>query len=50
MPFEIEEYQKTRKALADSTAKLGDQGLFTPEMYDEMLRYIEEYRSERSGE
>ena len=38
-------FNKTRKALADSTAQLGEQGLYTPELYEEMLGYIEEYRS-----
>jgi TRAP-type C4-dicarboxylate transport system substrate-binding protein len=45
VPFDIEEFNKTRKALADSTAQLGEQGLYTPELYEEMLGYIEEYRS-----
>lgn len=45
VPFDIEEYRKTRDALAESTAQLGDQGLYTPKMYDEMLGYIAEYRS-----
>ena len=49
VPFDIEEYQKTRDALAKSTAQLGDQGLYTPELYEEMLGYIEEYRSERAA-
>ena len=45
VPFDIEEYRRTREALAESTEQLGDQGLYTPEMYEQMLGYIEEYRS-----
>jgi TRAP-type C4-dicarboxylate transport system substrate-binding protein len=50
VPFDIEEYRKTRTALAESTAQLGDKGLYTPELYEEMLGFIEEYRSERAAE
>ncbi len=45
VPFDIEEYRKTRRALAESTAQLGGEGLYTPAMYEELLGYIEEYRS-----
>ena len=49
VPFEIEEYNRTRAALEDSTAKLGERGLFTPALYEEMLGYIEEYRSQHAA-
>jgi TRAP-type C4-dicarboxylate transport system substrate-binding protein len=45
VPFDIEEYRKTRAALAESTSQLGAEGLYTPALYQEMLSYIEEYRS-----
>ncbi|MDJ0750963.1 MAG: TRAP transporter substrate-binding protein DctP [Woeseiaceae bacterium] len=46
VPFDIEEYNKVRQILMASNAELGDQGLFTKELFDEMLTYIEEYRRE----
>lgn len=47
-----EEYRKTRAALASTIASLGDEGLYSPELYEEMLGYIEEYRadSQESGQ
>ena len=45
-----EEYQRVRDALADSTASLGRQGMFSQELYEEMLVYIDEYRSEHSAD
>ncbi len=46
VPFDIEEYNEVRQILMASNAELGDQGLFTRELFDEMLTYIEEYRRE----
>lgn len=46
VPFDIEEYNKVRQILMASNAELGDQGLFTRELFDEMLTYIKEYRAE----
>jgi TRAP-type C4-dicarboxylate transport system substrate-binding protein len=48
VPFDIEEYQKVRSALMELNAKLGEEGYFTPALYNEMLGYIEEYRAENS--
>ncbi len=50
VPFDIEEYNKTRAVLAASTAELGSEGLYTPELYDEMLGYIAEYRARSAAE
>ena len=50
VPFTQEEYRRTRALLEESTAKLGDEGLFTPELYEEMMGYIEEYRSEHAAD
>ena len=49
VPIDMEEYNKVRDTLLQSNRQLGQQGLFTPELYDEMLRYVEEYRSERQA-
>ncbi len=46
VPFDMEEYNKVRRILMTSNAELGDQGLFTKELFDEMMTYVEEYRAE----
>ncbi len=46
VPFDIEEYNEVRRILMASNSTFGDQGLFTRELFDEMLTYIEEYRAE----
>ena len=43
--FEVAEYQKVRDILMATNAELGEQGLFSKELYDEMLKYVAEYRS-----
>jgi TRAP-type C4-dicarboxylate transport system substrate-binding protein len=45
VPFSLDEYEKIRTVLMKSNRALGEQGKFSIELYDEMLRYIEEYRS-----
>ncbi len=45
--FDGEEYLKVRNLLLASNRKLGVNGAFTLEFYDEMQRYIEEYRREQ---
>jgi len=47
---DIDEYNKTRAVLAESTAQLGGEGLFTQVLYEEMLRYVDEYRSGQAAE
>lgn len=44
--FDAEESEKIRELLLVSNLKLGAKGAFTLEFYEEMLRYIDEYRSE----
>lgn len=44
--FDAEEREKIRELLLVSNLKLGAKGAFTLEFYEEMLRYIDEYRSE----
>jgi len=48
--FELADYEKMREVLEVSTAKLGEQGVFSKELYEEMLKYVEEYRSEHQSE
>jgi TRAP-type transport system periplasmic protein len=43
--LEVADYEEVRDALMDLNAKLADKGLFSKELYDEMLTYIAEYRS-----
>lgn len=45
VPFSVEEYEKIRVVMMESNRKLGEQGKFSIDLYDEMLGYIEEYRS-----
>jgi len=44
--FDDEEFIKVRDLLLVSNLKLGAEGAFTLELYEEMLGYIDEYRSE----
>jgi len=39
-----EEFTRTRKVLLASNRQLGEQGKFTLELYDELMRYLDEYR------
>ncbi len=43
------EYQRVRQLLLDSNRELGAQGNFSVDLYDEMLRHIEEYRGEQQA-
>jgi len=45
VPYDEAEYQAIRKVLAASNRSIGENGGFSLEMYDEMLGYIQEYRS-----
>lgn len=44
--FDDEEFSKVRDLLLASNLKLGADGAFNLELYEEMLRYIDEFRSE----
>jgi TRAP-type C4-dicarboxylate transport system substrate-binding protein len=44
-----DEYKRVRKLLLDSNRELGVEGNFSVDLYDEMLRHIEEYRGERQA-
>jgi TRAP-type C4-dicarboxylate transport system substrate-binding protein len=45
--FDKQAYADTRALLLSSNRQLGQQGKFSLELYDEMMRYVEEYRSEQ---
>lgn len=47
--FDEKAYGETRAVLLESNRRLGEKGEFTLELYDEMMGYVEEYRSERSA-
>ncbi len=49
VPFELDEYYELRKVLEVSNKSLGDRGHFSLAMYEEMMRYIEQYRSENGN-
>jgi len=44
-----EEFIKTRKVLLESNLQLGEQGKFSKDLYDEMMRYIDEYRGQHGA-
>jgi TRAP-type C4-dicarboxylate transport system substrate-binding protein len=46
--LDVDDYNQTRAAVASTIAELGDEGLYTPELYDEMMRYVDEYRAQAS--
>lgn len=45
--FDDVAYIETRELLLASNRRLGEKGGFTVELYDEMMRYVDEYRSEK---
>ena len=45
--FDDDEFIKVRSALLASNLELGAEGAFTVELYEEMLRYIDEFRREQ---
>jgi TRAP-type C4-dicarboxylate transport system substrate-binding protein len=49
-PIEVAEYEKVRDVLMKLNRKLGEEGVFSLALYDEMLTYIEEYRAEHGKE
>ena len=48
VPFSLDEYREIRAVLQSSNEKLGARGLFSAELYDEMMSYIAEYRAEQA--
>ncbi len=47
--FDEQAYRETRELLLASNRQLGQKGNFTLELYDEMMDYVEEFRSEKSA-
>ena len=45
--FDAEEFAKVRNLLLESNLKLGNGGAFSVDLYEEMLRYIDQFRSEQ---
>ena len=45
--IDAEEFAKVRSLLLESNRKLGDEGAFSVELYEEMLHHIEQFRSEK---
>ena len=48
--LEVSDFDKVRESMMELNASLADQGELSKELYDEMLGYIEEYRSEHQAE
>ena len=49
VPYEESEYRSIRKVLAASNRSIGEKGGFSLEMYEEMMGYIQEYRSAQAA-
>ena len=49
VPFVRSDYQKLREAMMELNEDLAEKGLFSKELYEEMLTYIDEYRSEQQA-
>ncbi len=47
--FDDAAYVETRKLLLASNLQLGEQGKFSKDLYDEMMRYVDEYRNQRGA-
>jgi TRAP-type transport system periplasmic protein len=47
--LDVDDYNRTRAAVASTIKELGDEGLYTPELYEEMMGYIAEYRAQASA-
>ncbi len=49
VPYEESEYQSIREVLAASNRTVGEKGGFSLEMYEEMMGYIQEFRSAQTA-
>lgn len=49
VPYEESEYQSIREVLAASNRVVGEKGGFSLEMYEEMMGYIQEFRSAQTA-
>ena len=47
--IDMAEYEKVRAMLMESNRRLGEDGYFTLDLYDEMLGYVEEYRNQQQA-
>jgi TRAP-type C4-dicarboxylate transport system substrate-binding protein len=48
--LEVSDFEKVRESMMELNASLAEQGMFSKELYDEMLTHIDEYRSEQQAE
>ncbi|MBT8105347.1 MAG: TRAP transporter substrate-binding protein DctP [Woeseiaceae bacterium] len=46
---DMSEYDRVRDVLMESTAELGEEDLYTPDLYTQMLAHIEEFRSRQAA-
>jgi TRAP-type C4-dicarboxylate transport system substrate-binding protein len=49
VPVDPDEFQKVRAVVMESNRRLGREGHFSLDVYDEMLGYIEDYRNEQQA-
>ncbi len=50
VPYDLDEVERIRERLLASNLELGEQGMFSIEMYQKMLSLIDEYRSQQAAE
>ena len=48
--LEVSDFERVRESMMELNASLAEQGMFSKELYDEMLTHIEEYRSAQQSE
>jgi TRAP-type C4-dicarboxylate transport system substrate-binding protein len=48
--LEVSDFDKVRESMMELNASLAEQGMFSKELYDEMLTHINEHRSEQQAE
>ena len=49
VPIDMSEYEKVRDVLLESNRQFGEEGQFSLALYDEMMGYVEEFRSEQQA-
>ncbi len=47
--FDVEDGNRLRAAMLESNRKLGEEGAFSMDLYNEMLAYVDEYRAQASA-
>ena len=49
VPYDVEKYLAIREVLAESNRKLGSEGAFSKELFDEMMGHINDFRQQQAA-